>query len=63
MIINRKNNQGKGNKRLQKDDSTNSEKTAAWQNPKLIKEEIKHNETAIDSVIDAKDWVDNGSQL
>lgn len=65
MIINRKDKQlqGKNNKRLQTVNPTNSEGTAAWQNSETNYDVDQVNKPSLDRVIDAKDWVDNGSRL
>lgn len=64
MIVNKKDNlQGKNNKRLKSENPTNSEGTAAWQNSKSNYEVDQVNKPSLDRVIDAKDWVDNGSML
>ena len=54
---------GSGNKRLNAKRSTNSEGTAAWQNSATRYQEDNVNKPSIERVIDAKDWVDNGSRL
>lgn len=64
MITNRKDNmQGKNNKRLPSQNPTNNEGTAAWQNSEDNYEVEQVNKPSLDRVIDAKDWVDNGSKL
>ena len=64
MIINKKDHlQGKDNKRLNKQRPTNSEGTAAWQNSDSNYDVDQVNVPSIDNVMDAKDWVDNGSML
>lgn len=54
---------GKHNKRLDKMDEVHNEGTAAWANTDEI---VSHTNVSIPSdasVIDAKNWVDNGSKL
>lgn len=64
MIINKKDNfQGKNNKRLFTEKPVNSEGTAAWQNSETNYKVDEVNKPSLDAVIDAKDWVDNGSRL
>ncbi len=64
MLINKKDNfQGKNNKRLNTQRPTNSEGLAAWQNSESNYDVDQVNIPSIDNVIDAKDWVDNGSKL
>lgn len=55
--------QGRDNKRLKAKDPTNSEGTAAWQNSEQNYKVDMVNKPSIENVIDAKDWVDNGSKL
>ncbi|NLK27287.1 MAG: DUF3787 domain-containing protein [Clostridiales bacterium] len=55
--------QGRNNKRLKAIDPTNSEGTAAWQNSEESYKVDMVNKPSIQNVIDAKDWVDNGSKL
>lgn len=55
--------QGKNNKRLNTVDPTNSEGTAAWSNSDKNYKVDMVNKPSLDKVIDAKDWVDNGSKL
>jgi len=54
---------GRDNKRLNAKKPTNSEGTAAWQNSATRYQEDNVNKPSIERVIDAKDWVDNGSRL
>ncbi len=64
MLVNGKNNlQGDKNKRLNAVDSTNSECTAAWQNAEGNYKVDNVNKPSLERVIDAKEWVDNGSKL
>ena len=64
MIVNGKNQlQGKHNKRLHTVNPTNNEGTAAWQNSESNYEVDNVNKPSIERVVDAKEWVDNGSKL
>lgn len=54
---------GRDNKRLKAKAPTNNEGTAAWQNAEESYKVDMVNKPSIESVIDAKDWVDNGSKL
>ncbi len=64
MIVNGKNAfQGRNNKRLNTCNPTNNEGTAAWANSDELYDVELVNKPSIDKVIDAKDWVDNGSKL
>lgn len=54
---------GKNNKRLHASKKTNNEGTAAWQNMNSTNKEDGVNKPSIQNVVDAKDWVDNGSRL
>lgn len=64
MIKNKKDAlQGRDNKRLHTTKKTNCECTAAWQNAEGQYKVDQVNKPSMDSVIDAKDWVDNGSKL
>ena len=64
MFVNKKDNfQGKNNKRLHTENPTNSEGTAAWQNSETNYKVDQVNKPSLERVIDAKDWVDNGSKL
>ena len=54
---------GENNKRLNNKEPIHSEATAAILN---IKEQLPHSRVALpgeDEVVEAKDWVDNGSRL
>ena len=53
----------KENKRLNKIDPTNREETAAWQNFEGFYKVDQVGKPSEQDVIDAKDWVDNGSKL
>lgn len=53
----------KENKRLNKIDPTNREGTAAWQNFEGFYKVDQVGKPSEQDVIDAKDWVDNGSKL
>lgn len=55
--------QGKNNKRLGKVEPTNKEGTAAWQNFEGFYKVDQVGKPCEEGVIDAKDWVDNGSKL
>jgi len=55
--------QGKNNKRLHTDKPTNNEGSAAWQNADLNDTVDNVNKPSLDRVIDAKEWVDDGSKL
>lgn len=55
--------QGKNNKRLDATSATNCECTAAWQNKEKEYKVDKVNKPSLDNVVEAKDWVDNGSKL
>ncbi len=55
--------QGKNNERLDTEKPTNKENTAAWQNSETNYKVDLVNKPSLDCVIDAKDWVDNGSKL
>lgn len=64
MLIHKKENyQGENNKRINTVKPTNSEGTAAWQSSETNYKVDQVNKPSIDRVMDAKDWVDNGSQL
>lgn len=55
--------QGRNNKRLSDCRPTNCECTAAWQSSDELYDVELVSRPAEDKVIDAKDWVDNGSKL
>lgn len=57
------NMQGRDNKRLRTHNPTNSEHTAAWQDAEGNYKVDMVNKPSMEGVIDAKEWVDNGSQL
>jgi hypothetical protein len=64
MIVKGKDNfEGKNNKRLYTKDPTNSEGTAAWQNSETNYKVDQVNKPSLERVMDAKEWVDNGSKL
>lgn len=64
MLIKGKDNyQGKNNKRLKTTKPTNCECTAAWQEQDSNYNVDNVSKPSIERVIDAKDWVDNGSKL
>ncbi len=54
---------GANNKRLTKYRPTNNEATAAWADIDKLKPESKVSIPSLNSVEEAKDWVDNGSRL
>ncbi|RDY24573.1 DUF3787 domain-containing protein [Romboutsia maritimum] len=54
---------GKNNKRLKKGVPTNNEKTAAWADIDKLQPESKVSVPSLENVVEAKDWVDNGSKL
>lgn len=51
------------NARLKNIIPTNNEGTAAWQSSESKDPEDQVSKPSIERVIDAKDWVDNGSKL
>ncbi|MDI9509798.1 MAG: DUF3787 domain-containing protein [Clostridiales bacterium] len=55
--------EGKDNKRLNKTSPTNKEGTAAWQNFEGFYKVDQVGKPSEEDVIDAKEWVDNGSRL
>jgi hypothetical protein len=64
MLFKRKDQlQGSSNVRLSTEKATNNEGTAAWQNREERYKVDQVNKPSIESVVDAKDWVDNGSKL
>ena len=64
MLIKHKDKlQGKNNKRLDNAKPTNCECTAAWQDSESTYKVDNVNKPSIERVVDAKDWVDNGSKL
>lgn len=54
---------GANNARLKKHRPTNSQYTAAWADIDKLQADSKINIPAIEDVIHAKEWVDNGSRL
>lgn len=62
-ISGKKKLQGQDNKRLETINPTNNEGTAAWQNSETNYKVDNVNKPSIERVVDAKDWVDNGSKL
>ena len=54
---------GANNQRLTKHTPTNSQQTAAWSDIDKLKIESNVSIPSEESVEEAKDWVDNGSQL
>lgn len=55
--------QGRNNKRLETTKATNCECTAAWQNKDKEYKVDEVNKPSLDNVVEAKEWVDNGSKL
>jgi hypothetical protein len=55
--------QGRNNERLNTAKPTNCECTAAWQNSETHYKVDQVSKPSPECVIDAKDWVDNGSKL
>ncbi len=53
----------KKNKRLDTVKPTNNEGTAAWQDAEAKNKIDNVSKPSIERVVDAKDWVDNGSKL
>lgn len=54
---------GSDNKRMNSKKPTNKESTAALQSSATRYQEDNVNKPSIERVVDAKDWVDNGSKL
>ena len=54
---------GKNNKRLKETTPMKSEYTAAWANVDNIMPESNVTQPSLEDVINAKEWVDNGSKL
>ena len=63
MDIKDKQLSGKDNERLTKTTPTNCEYTAAWANVDNIVPVSQVTQPSLEDVIDAKEWVDNGSKL
>lgn len=63
MKINDYNSKNKENKRLGKIHPTNKEGTAAWQNFEGYYKVDQVGKPSEEDVIDAKEWVDDGSKL
>ena len=63
MIKHKEKLQGRDNKRMDTAKPTNCEGTAAWQNSEGTYQVDQVNQPSLERVIDAKDWVDNGSKL
>lgn len=63
--MNNKNEQlsGKNNKRLNDTTPVNSEYTAAWANVENVMPESNVTQPSLEDVINAKEWVDDGSKL
>ncbi len=55
--------QGRDNERLDTEKPTNNEGTAAWQDSETTYKVDNVLKPSLEGVIDAKDWVDNGSKL
>jgi hypothetical protein len=62
---NNQNNQldGHNNKRLTSSKPVDNEGTAAWANEKNKQKNSNVSIPSVDNVINAKEWVDNGSKL
>jgi hypothetical protein len=58
-----KNKNKDSNKRLDKIQPTNKEGTAAWQNFEGYYKVDQVGKPSVEDVVEAKDWVDNGSKL
>ncbi|MGL6107125.1 CDIF630_02480 family spore surface protein [Romboutsia sp.] len=54
---------GENNKRLKKYRPTNNEQNAAWADIDKLQAESKVSIPSMESVNEAKEWVDNGSRL
>lgn len=54
---------GKNNIRLKETTPVNSEYTAAWADVENIIPESQVTQPSLEDVINAKEWVDNGSKL
>lgn len=54
---------GSNNKRLKTYRPTNNASTAAWSDIDKLEPESKVSIPSLNSVLEAKDWVDNGSRL
>ena len=54
---------GENNTRIHATKPTNCECSAAWQDSATRYQETKVNKPSLERVVDAKDWVDNGSKL
>ncbi len=54
---------GSNNKRLTSSKPTDNEGTAAWANEKKVQKKSEVSIPSLDNVINAKEWVDNGSKL
>lgn len=55
--------EGKNNIRLTSSKPTNNEGTAAWANEKSRQKKSDVSIPSLENVINAKEWVDNGSKL
>lgn len=54
---------GKDNRRLKLKTPVDQNSTAAWADIDKLRPESKVSVPSLDSVLEAKDWVDNGSKL
>ena len=54
---------GEHNKRLKAHRPVKNEGTAAWANIDSLQPESKVSIPSLDNVVEAKEWVDNGSKL
>ncbi len=54
---------GEKNKRLLSDDPIKNEGTAAWAHAERLMDETNVNVPSERNIINAKEWVDNGSRL
>lgn len=54
---------GKDNRKLKNQTPTNNAHSAAWADIDSLAPESKVSTPSFDSVLEAKDWVDNGSKL
>ena len=54
---------GTDNRRLKKGVPTNNEGTAAWADIDKLEPDSKVSVPSLENVLEAKDWVDNGSKL
>lgn len=54
---------GENNKRLKAHRPTNNASTAAWADIEKLQPESKVSTPSLENVVNAKEWVDNGSRL